>query len=406
MVRLNKMWKTKTVSSRAARSRHRFRVAGEQPIRRFLSTFVAISFLFSDAGHARLSGQDSDSADGYCAIQVVDSETKRGVPMVRLTTVDGTEYFTDSAGWIAFQEPGLFGRRVFFHVDSHGYAYPKDGFGYRGTTLKIEKGRSAKLEIDRVNIAERMYRVTGRGIYRDSVLLGKKPPIAQPLLNGKVVGQDTVQAVVYRGKIHWFWGDTNRPRYPLGQFKTSGATSRLPGESTWNVARGVELEYFVDEKGFSRKMAPVEGEGAVWLHGLTAISSKGGDPFMFAHFTRLRELEKTLEHGLVRYNDETQTFDKWVRFDKSARLYPRGVSLAFENDVRDFVYYCNPFPTVRVPADAAAIVDPSRYEAFTCLKPGSTFDATKDIVDRNQDGNVVWGGNAIPTRSMQSECMR
>ena len=81
------------------------------------------------------------------------------------------------------------------------------------------RGKSAKLKIKRINIAERLYRITGEGIYRDSVLAGRAVPIRQPLLNGGVVGQDSVMASVYRGKIHWFWGDTSRQRYPLGHFQ-------------------------------------------------------------------------------------------------------------------------------------------------------------------------------------------
>jgi len=31
-----------------------------------------------------------------------------------------------------------------------------------------------------------------------------------PVLNAQVLGQDSVQRAIYRGQIHWFWGDTNR----------------------------------------------------------------------------------------------------------------------------------------------------------------------------------------------------
>ena len=46
--------------------------------------------------------------------------------------------------------------------------------------------------IRRLNIARRLYRVTGGGIYRDSVLTGDPVPIREPLLNGQVLGQDSV----------------------------------------------------------------------------------------------------------------------------------------------------------------------------------------------------------------------
>ena len=66
----------------------------------------------------------------YFGIHVLDDRTNRGVPLVELTTTYNGRYVTDSAGWVAFHEPGLMGQEVFFIVKSHGYEYPADGFGY------------------------------------------------------------------------------------------------------------------------------------------------------------------------------------------------------------------------------------------------------------------------------------
>ena len=52
----------------------------------------------------------------YFAIEVVDDQTGRGVPMVELQTTGNVRYYTDSNGLIAFDEPGLMGRQVFFGV--------------------------------------------------------------------------------------------------------------------------------------------------------------------------------------------------------------------------------------------------------------------------------------------------
>src|SRR5688500_12299594 len=97
------------------------------------------------------------------AITVVDSRTGRGVPLIELRTNHGLRLVTDSNGIVAFREPGLMNETVFFHVSGHGYEHPKDGFGFRGKQLKIEPGGSATLKVDRVNVAERLYRVTGAG---------------------------------------------------------------------------------------------------------------------------------------------------------------------------------------------------------------------------------------------------
>ena len=70
---------------------------------------------------------------------------------------------------------------------------------------------------------ERLCRLTGEGRYRDTLLLGLKPPLAESANPGMVAGQDSVQAVPYKGQIFWYWGDTARMSYPLGLFRTAGA---------------------------------------------------------------------------------------------------------------------------------------------------------------------------------------
>src|SRR4029079_18551128 len=121
------------------------------------------------------------------AIEIVDDQTGRGVPLVELNTTSGVTYVTDSAGLVAFHEPGLMHQRVFFHVKSHGYEFAKDGFGFRGVALTVKEGGSVVLKIKRLNIAERLYRVTGGGIYTDSLLVGERVPLRQPALNALVL---------------------------------------------------------------------------------------------------------------------------------------------------------------------------------------------------------------------------
>src|SRR5215212_7342472 len=81
-------------------------------------------------------------ASKYFKILVVDEQTKRGVPLVELTTTADVTYATDSNGVVAFYEPGLMGKTVFFHVKSHGYEFAKDGFGFSGKKLDVVEGGS------------------------------------------------------------------------------------------------------------------------------------------------------------------------------------------------------------------------------------------------------------------------
>ena len=336
-------------------------------------------------------GRAAQGPERYFVIEVVDKDTGRGVPLVELKTVNEVRYVTDSAGLVAFYDPGLMDRDVFFYVSSHGYEFPKDGFGYRGTRLRTTPGGTAKLTVQRLNIAERLYRVTGQGIYRDSVLAGRRPPTRDPVLSGGVLGQDSVFGVPYRGKLYWFWGDTNRASYPLGQFAMSGATSEPPDRGGLDPAVGVDLTYFVGDEGFSRKMAPLPRPGMVWLDAFVTVPDESGRERLVAHYSLMKSLSDRLEHGLMVYHDEKEVFEPLVRLADDVRLHPEGQATRVTVGDQAYWYFAQPYPFVRVKADWKSLLDPAAYEAFTCLAAGSGFDKNAPALDRDAGGRLVWG---------------
>ena len=211
--------------------------------------------------------------------------------------------------------------------------------------------------IRRLNVARRLYRVTGAGIYRDSVLTGDAVPIREPLLNGKVFGQDSVVNAVYQGKIHWFWGDTNRPDYPLGNFHVPGATSDLPGQGGLEPEVGVNLSYFLDDQGFARPTAPMPGEGPTWISGLVVLKDQQARERMFAVYAKIRKMLEVYERGLAEFNPQTQRFEKVAQFpvaSKFAGEFPDGHPFLYQDQGVEYIYYATPYPLVRVPADPRA----------------------------------------------------
>lgn len=92
---------------------------------------------------------------------------------------------------------------VFFAVSTDGYSIPADAFGNEQVTVVVSSGQRHVLQMTRTQKAERLFRLTGFGVYFDSVLLGEVTPSKQPLLNADVLGQDSILAVPYNGKIHW-----------------------------------------------------------------------------------------------------------------------------------------------------------------------------------------------------------
>ncbi len=335
------------------------------------------------------------AATPFYRIQVVDAESGRGVPMIELRLVDNSTYYTDSQGVVAFFEPGLMDTELFFHVAGHGYEHAADFFGYRGARLTPTAGGAGTLEVDRINIAERIYRITGAGIYRDTRLLGEPAPIARPYINGLVAGQDSALAIPHNGKLYWFWGDTNRVSYPLGNFKVSGATSDLPGNGGLDPAVGIDLTYWVNADGFSREMAPLAGSGVVWLGGLQTAPDANGNPRMFAHFTRLLGLGSPVEQGMVLWNEATETFEKVSTIPLDNPLHGYG-SAPFKHidQGTEYIYFCNPYPSLRVAAKLALIDRPDQYQGYTPLVAGTRFAGSATQLDRDGQGKLVWAWKA------------
>ncbi|MBB6734632.1 hypothetical protein [Cohnella zeiphila] len=326
-------------------------------------------------------------------IRVVDAETGRGIPLVELMTTNKIKYYTDSAGYVAFDEPGLMNQSVFFFLSSHGYDYPADFFGNRGLAVDVTPGGSVTLQMNRVNIAQRLYRITGQGIYRDSTLLGLKTPIKEPLLNGLVMGQDSVQTIEYRNRLYWFWGDTDRPAYPLGNFRVTGATSKLPGKGGLDPDVGVDLSYLTNDDGFVKSLVPPlpDGAGIAWVFGLmTAKDDQGQERLLAGYSTHNPDLSA---FGILVFNDEKNEFEPLVQFpDKNDWRHPGGQATYYEENGKGYwVFTEHRMPNLRVAADYDSILDYTQYEAFTCLTPGTTYDGANTSLERDAGGNLVWG---------------
>lgn len=357
------------------------------PSARAIFHFAALSFAL-----ARFA-----IAEDPFAIQVIDEGTGRGVPLVELGTMDNQLYVTDSAGRVAFHEPGQMNVPVWFTMHAHGYDLPVDGFGMTGRQLTPQPGARATIKIKRRNIAERLVRLTGLGIYRDTVLLGEKPPLAEPVSCGGVVGSDSVQAVVYRGRIFWLWGDTMRLSYPLGNFRATCAWSELPGKGGLPPAQGVNFHYYTGADGFAKEMCPLERkEGVVWLFGLCVVRDDAGAERLVAHYSRRNGLEKEFEQGVAVFNDEKEVFERAANLPLSEKWRcPRGRATPVRDGDIDYIYFGDAGLCVRVRARFSDACRPESYEAWTCARDGKPV--------RRADGTLdyAWRKDAPPIESAE-----
>jgi hypothetical protein len=355
---------------------------------------VAWGFPSARAGDAPPTGRPAGPAGRCAEIRVTDAATGRGVPLAELETVNGLRFVTDNAGRVAFGEPGLLGQEVFFTVRSHGYEAKKDGFGFAGVKLTPRAGQVSEIKLTRRNIAERLCRLTGEGLYRDSLLLGHKPPRPASPHPGKVAGQDSVQAGVYRGKVYWFWGDTLRMDYPLGLFRMAGATTPVPdpNDPASDPASGIAFDYFVDPRtGFARAMMPLSHrpEGVVWVSAVFAVPDAKGVERLVGHYSRRKGLAEQYEQGIAVFNDEKAVFEPAKQLPPAETWRrPAGHPIRFEERGKQWLLFGSPTPNVRVPATLADVLDPGKYEAFTCAR--AARGGEPPLPDLGADGTPAW----------------
>jgi hypothetical protein len=328
------------------------------------------------------------------AIRAVDSVTLRGVPLVKFAPASGEAQWSDSQGMVAYCDPDSIGTAVTFTVTTDGYALAS------GTqiTLTATAGGSQTVPLVREVAGECLYRVTGQGIYRDSILLGLKTPVAHPDINGLVMGQDTPSTFVYEGTLYWLWQDTERAAYPLGNFDTSGATSVLPDDGGLSPDLGSNTTYFVDSNGFSRGMVdttadPMASSGqaaGIWLGNIVPVVDSEGQPQIFGTYYANA---KNPWSALAELDAGAAMFDYVADYPAGAPIPAGRSNLVKDVGGTTYAYWSNP---VRFPATVAGVTDFAGYQVFSAYPgDGGTTLAT------TADGGLAyaWTAGATPVTS-------
>ena len=294
-------------------------------------------------------------------VRAIDHETQRGIPLVGFSHGEH-QAWTDSQGYAAFCAADLLkGHSLRFAVETHGYELPEDK---RWVELTPRPAKRDTVELVRMLPGERLYRITGQGIYADSALLGLRTPIREPLLNAAVTGQDTSDSERFQGRLFWIWGDTLRVDYALGSFRASGATSTLPERGGLQATAGIDLAYVTDPDGFAAAMVtPFGKQLPTWINGLAAVRDKNGRERLFAGYMQANPDLSAAETGVMEYDPAAQRFEPILRhFPADAGVYPDGNSYRVRHGERAYVYFRQ---LLRVPAYAEAFRQPSRYEVYS-----------------------------------------
>lgn len=324
-----------------------------------------------------------------CRIEVIDKENGWPVPLVELSTTNDLKFVTDNAGVVAFDAPEFMNHETWLSVFSHGYEMKIDGFGNRGVRFTPRPGGKFRIEIERKQIAKRLGRLTGAGIFAESQKLGEYAHWKE----SGATGSDTVYTTTYKGKLFWLWGDTNLPGYPLGIFDTPSATTSLNPLISLKPPTGIVYQYFCNDQGAPRGTATMPGPGPTWLAGLVSLPDSKGREHLVATYSKIPGMLKAGELGLAEWNDKTSRFDIvstfWKRSESEPNppeLFPNGHAFVTKDDLGKSWAYFNAPPDFKCPATYEAWKDRSQWQALKPRKSVKTSDGDVDVAS----GSIAW----------------
>jgi hypothetical protein len=326
-----------------------------------------------------------------CRIEVVEKGSGWPVPLVELRTTSDIRFVTDNAGVIACDAPELMGRETWFNLQGHGYEVAADGFGFRGVRLTPEPGVTRRVEVTRKNIAKRLGRLTGSGLFAESQKTGRELDCRDQ----GIVGCDSVQNAVHRGKMFWAWGDTILPGYPLGIYDTTSATTAVQPIVSFEPPLRLRFDYFTDGKGAPRAVAKMPGSGPTWVSAYVSLPDKEGTPHLVCSYIKVRNHLEAYESGLGVWNEEKASFEQLrVLWTKSAAdpiqpSAPDGHPVLWKDrEGQEWVLFGNPFPTLRCRATFEAWQDKEKWETYV-PQPSLREAATGKSV-KPHTGSIAW----------------
>jgi len=329
-----------------------------------------------------------------CRFEVVEKETGWPVPLVELRTVNEVRFVSDNAGVIAFDLPEWMGVETWFEVRGQGYEVPKDGFGLRGVRLKPEPGQTLRVTVERRMIARRIGRLTGAGLFGESQRFGEH----LDWVDSGVAGCDSVRNAVHEGRLFWIWGDTSLPRYPLGLFHASAATTEPRPLTSFEPPLRLAYDYFTDAERRPRNVAEMPGDGPTWLDGMISLPDRDGKQHLVAAYTKIRPPLEPYRSGLCEWDSVTSRFKPlaliWQKSDGPAQPPPMPYGHAMlwkDEEGRSWAMFGDPFPKLRCPATFEAYQKRETWQTLTA--PATVPEAGSQTAIRPHRGTIAWNAH-------------
>lgn len=323
-------------------------------------------------------------------INLVDQSNGWPVPLVELSTTHQVHFVSDNAGVIAFDLPELMNTPTWLTVNGRGYNVAKDGFGLAGIRVTPKPGEETTIRLRRALPAKRLGRITGGGIFAESQRFG----LYESWPEQGLLGCDSVQLAVHRGKLYWAWGDTTLAKYPLGLFHMTGGVTATQPLQQFQPPIQLQYDYFRDAADEVRSVARMPGDGPTWLSGFVSLEDAEGQERLVASYNKIDPPLATYECGLCVWNDDVAQFVKltsiWQRSApaETPSAMPHGHPVRWtDKQGDDWILFGDPFPTLRCRATFEAWGDPDQWEAIE--PPQSVATRGGQRIEPHR-GSIAW----------------
>lgn len=341
-------------------------------------------------------------------LKFVDAATGRPVPLVEVEAFNGLRLVSDNLGHIAIQEPDLCEFRLRLVIRGNGYRYPQlDLLGERAVSLQYEPGKHQQIKLERTAAAERLYRITGAGRYRDSVLAGIQDATIDNRLFGKVIGLDSAIPVMWRGRLFCFWGDTLCTDRLI--LSGSGALIR-PGRSPEVPPK---VLYFSDEDRYALPMLDTGSPGFVWIETVLPLNYGRPGEVLAARYVKHKTLEEAVETGFAIFRQSQRRFTILRRF-KSGRHHKSAHAVQIMQNEKPR-WAIQPWEITE--PELKSFMNPDSYLNYSCLeKADAKVDAKSELqiegrqyrVRRDHCGRPLfaWVQGGVPCHPLQQKVLR
>lgn len=249
----------------------------------------------------------------------------------------------------------------------------------------------------------------GAGIYADSVLLGHTSfPIAKPLLNERVQGQDSAIAAVHRGRLVYVWGDTGRVDNLLGTFYAPAGVVDFATSSSFDVRRGIDIEYFVDTSpgGFvlpsmPNSTVPEAGSGPTWIHSLLVV-----DDELYALYDRVNGGFGIEGKGVAKFVDGEGRFHQVHSYGPQPANHRLPHNQAFAFGAHVYFVGREPGSVQRIAIDGDAAAFEARMAPASVVASTALFTpiaAATNATVRDDDGLPVYAWRSASRRPLPAD---